>query len=444
MKLSFSAHALIVALAVLSGFAWVPATTASTIRVPVDQPTIQQAINVAVNGDTVLVSPGIYKENIDYKGKAITVTSAKGPTVTIIDGGGSINPVVSFQSGEALSSNLIGLTIRNGSGSFGTGIYLLGASATIIGNHFYGNNESSGGYGAAIGGNGSSPDIERNVFWKNTCDTQYLSGVVSFINGSSPVIANNIFHDNQCRAINMTLPVGTQPHVVNNTIFRNSVGIRVDARVPTSSQVYENNLIVSNQIGLEVDFGSAADYPTWKNNDVFKSGTNYSGIPDQRGVGGNISSDPKFLSSSNFHLQSGSPVVDAGDSSAPGLPSTDFDGFPRVQGSAADIGAYEFFPSSISFSPSSLNFGSQTVGSTSLPQTVTVQNIGSTFLFVAVSSTSNFRQSSDCGQGVVPGASCTVKVMFKPTSVGTHTGSLRLNNNATGSPQTVTLTGTGT
>lgn len=59
----------------------------STIHVPADQPTIQQAIDAAVDGDVVvLVSPGTYNENIDFKGKAITVRSIAGPNATVFRG----------------------------------------------------------------------------------------------------------------------------------------------------------------------------------------------------------------------------------------------------------------------------------------------------------------------------------------------------------------------
>jgi hypothetical protein len=50
----------------------------ATIHVPADQPTIQAAINVAANGDTALVAPGTYVENINFMGRAITVTSSGG------------------------------------------------------------------------------------------------------------------------------------------------------------------------------------------------------------------------------------------------------------------------------------------------------------------------------------------------------------------------------
>ena len=82
-------------LAVLLLTSALPAAAGKTIHVPADQPTIQAAINAASNGDTVLVSPGTYFENINFIGKAITVKSASGPAVTIIDGSNS-GPVATF------------------------------------------------------------------------------------------------------------------------------------------------------------------------------------------------------------------------------------------------------------------------------------------------------------------------------------------------------------
>src|SRR5438093_5325639 len=101
---------------------------AATINVPAGQPTIQAAINAASNGDTVLVAPGTYRENINFMGKAVTVTSSGGPAVTTIDGSAA-GSVVTFDTNEARSSLLSGFTITNGLGGSsssysGGGIYV--------------------------------------------------------------------------------------------------------------------------------------------------------------------------------------------------------------------------------------------------------------------------------------------------------------------------------
>src|SRR5262249_54310265 len=85
----------------------------NTIHVPADRPSIQAGIDAAVNGDTVLVAPGTYVENINFHGKAITVTSEQGSGVTVIDGGAH-DSVAAFVTGEGLSSVLSGFTLQNG------------------------------------------------------------------------------------------------------------------------------------------------------------------------------------------------------------------------------------------------------------------------------------------------------------------------------------------
>jgi hypothetical protein len=104
----------------------------------------------------------------------------------------------------------------------------------------------------------------------------------------------------------------------------------------------------------------------------------------------------------------------------------------------------------VSVTPSSLTFASTKVGSTSAAQSVTVKNTGT----VAVSLTSggiqiagtnatSYAETTTCGTSLAVGASCTIAVTFKPTATGTLTASLSIADNASGSPQTVSLTGTG-
>jgi YD repeat-containing protein len=134
------------------------------IHVPADQPTIQAAINAAANGDTVLVSDGTYGENINFNGKAITVTSVNGPKVTTIDGGAVVS-VVTFQTNETASSVLNGFTITNGFSNFeGGGILISGSSPTIT-NNIVTNNKACEGAGIDVGFGG--PLIRGNIVNNN-------------------------------------------------------------------------------------------------------------------------------------------------------------------------------------------------------------------------------------------------------------------------------------
>jgi uncharacterized repeat protein (TIGR03803 family) len=99
----------------------------------------------------------------------------------------------------------------------------------------------------------------------------------------------------------------------------------------------------------------------------------------------------------------------------------------------------------VSFSPTSLTFPAQYVGTSGLPQTLTVTNIGNATLTIssAVSSSSDFGTLSNCTNPVQPGSNCTIGIFFDPTASGARTGTLTVMDNATGSPQTVPLSGMG-
>lgn len=99
---------------------------------------------------------------------------------------------------------------------------------------------------------------------------------------------------------------------------------------------------------------------------------------------------------------------------------------------------------SASLSPSSLNFVTQALKTTSAAQSVTLTNSGNAGLNVTgISTSGDFAQTDNCGASLGAGANCGIKVTFTPTQSGARTGTLSVNDNATGSPQTVSLTGTG-
>jgi hypothetical protein len=101
--------------------------------------------------------------------------------------------------------------------------------------------------------------------------------------------------------------------------------------------------------------------------------------------------------------------------------------------------------SPLSASPSSVSFGSVTVGATSGAQSVTVSNPGTSAASVSsVSVTGPFSQSNTCGSSISAGGSCTVSVKFAPTATGAASGTLSVASSASGSPLTVALSGTGT
>src|SRR5207302_5864755 len=97
-----------------------------------------------------------------------------------------------------------------------------------------------------------------------------------------------------------------------------------------------------------------------------------------------------------------------------------------------------------SFSPVSLTFAAQPVGTTSTAQTVALTNNGSAALSISgIAASGDYAQTNNCGTSLGVGTSCTINVTFAPTTSATRTGTLSITDNASASPQTATLTGTG-
>ena len=103
----------------------------------------------------------------------------------------------------------------------------------------------------------------------------------------------------------------------------------------------------------------------------------------------------------------------------------------------------------VTVSPTALSFSSQNVGTTSPAQNVTITNTGTATLNITKISTSaggDFTETDTCAaklNTLSVGDSCNVSVFFSPTASSTRSGSLTINDNAVGSPQSVALTGIG-
>jgi hypothetical protein len=102
----------------------------------------------------------------------------------------------------------------------------------------------------------------------------------------------------------------------------------------------------------------------------------------------------------------------------------------------------------VTVTPTSLAFATTAVGTTSIAQGVTVKNSGTanltvTSITLAGTNASSFVQANECGSPLAPGASCAILVALKPTVTGSLTATLSIADNGSGSPQVVTLTGTG-
>jgi hypothetical protein len=97
-----------------------------------------------------------------------------------------------------------------------------------------------------------------------------------------------------------------------------------------------------------------------------------------------------------------------------------------------------------SISKVQLTFPGQTIGTTSTAQSVSLSNTGGVALAITgIAVSGDFAQTNTCGASVAAGASCTINVMFQPTSSGSRAGTLTISDNASVSSAAVTLSGTG-
>ncbi len=328
----------------------VSAALGAEILVPDDHPTIQDAIAASNVGDQVIVRPGTYVESIDLLGKRITVRSAKGPSVTTIDGDRA-GPVAMFTGTESRSTVLEGFTITGGRSMDGAGLLCMQSSPTIRNNIIVEN--SAGpymGFGGGIHCDGAAPLLIDNIVANNSAKS-YGGGIYCFY-WSFPEIVNCIVAGN--RADNdgggIYLSEHCDVNIVNTVVARNTAierggGLHCFFSDPTAV----NSLFWRNQAseGPQIWIGSHLYHSSMTIShcdvDAGRDGVFLDAECELDWGPGMIDADPLFAGTDDFHLTYDSPCRNAGTNAVPALPESDREGDPRIAQNVADIGADEFY-----------------------------------------------------------------------------------------------------
>jgi len=356
--------------------------SSGVILVPNHYQSIQAALNAASEGDTILVSDGTYIENITWPATDAIKLLGSGIDDCIIDG--NENGSVIVINGSLNTSTIIsGFTIQNGLNAISGGGIVCYTNPTfkdlsIINNSASGQNELHGGGGMYI--EASTPHLE-NVTIQNNTVTNYLSnggGILCYyssptlinvtikdnstpMNGggmyiyggvsSSPLMQNVVITGNTAGYGGGIACYGSSPYLENVTITGNSVadnwGIGGGVYCDDDSSPTLVNCILWNDTSPEISFFEYNDPSTiiiaYSDVEGGQLGivTNDNGTVSW-GVG-NIDADPLFVDSTNVHLQSGSPCIDAGTA------FYELDGDTLINlssdeyiGNAPDMGAFEY------------------------------------------------------------------------------------------------------
>lgn len=178
-----------------------------------DAPTIQAGVDSAASGDTVLVAPGSYHENVLMKG-GITLASVAGWSSTSIEPPARLTPIIKCTD-SVPGAVVMGFTLKGGRAPLGGAIYWSGASVSIVQNRFV-NNRCSDDGGAIFCSDVDNLSIQENIF-----ETNFAAdwGGAIFCDNCSPIVTGNEFTNCSSRYGGALGCYGSLDIVVNENVF---------------------------------------------------------------------------------------------------------------------------------------------------------------------------------------------------------------------------------